>query len=193
MRIGIDVDDTITNSYDSIMDLIGKKYSINSEKLKEAGTTYYDIMADNINFPDYDKFCASNFESLLSNVPLKEGAKEVINKLHEEGHQIVIISARNDKEYLNPYMTTYMYLVKHDILFDKIFVNILNKGEFCKIKKIDLFIDDSVINCKSAVNSGIRTFLFDNTFNKKNIDLKRVYNWNEIYDIVNDIREIKKE
>ncbi len=193
MRIGIDVDDTITNSYDTIFDLIGEVYNIDSNKLKEDGTTYYDVQEDHVNFPNYDKFVVDNFDKIIPNVSLKENAKEVINKLHEDGHQIIIITARSDKEHSNPYMTTYLYLVKHDILFDKVFVNMKDKGALCKEEKIDIFIDDSVINCKSAINSGINTFLFDATFNKNNKDIKRVNDWLDVYRIVNEIDDNKKE
>lgn len=186
MRIAIDVDDTITNSYDVIFDLLGKVYNKDSDKLKADGVTYYDVMADNVNFPDYDKFTANNFDAIMPNVPLKKDAKEVINKLHEEGHQIIIMTARSDKEYSNPYVITYLYLVKNDIMFDKIFVNMKDKGTLCKEQKIDLFIDDSVINCNLVINNGINTLLFDNTFNRKNNDIKRVLNWNDVYKIVNE-------
>jgi len=53
MRIGIDVDDTITNSYDIIFDLIGKVYNKDSNKMKADGVTYSDVMRDAINFPNY--------------------------------------------------------------------------------------------------------------------------------------------
>lgn len=190
MRIGIDVDDTITNSYDVIFDLIGKVYNKDSNKLKEDGVNYSDVMEDHVNFPNYDKFVSDNFDKIIPNVPLKENAKDIINKLHDDGHQIIIMTARNDKEYSNPYMTTYLYLVKHDIMFDKIFVNMKDKGSLCKEQKIDIFIDDSVTNCKSAINNGINTYLFDSTFNKENNDIRRVYNWNDVYKIIN---ENKKE
>ncbi len=186
MRIGIDVDDTITNSYDTIIDLISKVYNKDSNELKEKGTTYYDIIEDHVNFPGYTKFAADNFDTIMPNIPLIDNAKEVINKLHEDGHQIIIITARNDREYSNPYMTTYLYLVKHDILFDKILVNMPDKGPLCKKENIDIFIDDSVINCESAINNGINTYLFDRTFNRNNKDIKRVLNWEEVYKIIND-------
>ena len=190
MKIGIDVDDTITNSYDIIFNLIGKIYNKDSDKLKADGVTYYDVMNDEANYPNYDQFMIDNFDKMMPNVTLKANAREVINKLHEEGHQIIIISARDDKEYSNPYMTTYLYLVKHDILFDKIFVNIKDKGPLCKEEGFDVFIDDSITNCKSTINNGINTFIFDNTFNRKNNDIKRVYDWNDVYKTIN---EIKKE
>ena len=189
MRIGIDVDDTITNSYDIIFDLIGKVYNKDSDKLKADGVTYYDVMEDHVNFPNYDKVILDNFDNIMPNVSLKENARDVINKLHEDGHQIIIMTARSDKEYSNPYIITYLYLVKHDILFDKIFVNMNDKGALCKEQKIDLFIDDSVRNCESAINNGINTLLFDNTFNKENNDIRRVYNWNEVYKIINETKK----
>lgn len=191
MRIALDVDDTITDSYNLIFDLIGEFYKVDSDILKKNGTTYYDIMDDKLNFPNYEGFVRDNFENLLSKVQLKCNAKEVINKLYDEGHQIFFITARSSKEYSNPYMTTYNYLVNNEILFDRIFVNAENKGIICKEELIDIFIDDSVKNCTDTIKNGINTYIFDNSFNKKDTNFKRVYNWNEVYELINSLK--KKE
>lgn len=193
MRIGIDMDDTITNSYDLIIELLGKVYNKDSNKIKEAGTNYYEIMADEENYPNYKELAYKNFETLLSKASLKTGAREVINKLHDEGNEIIIITARNNREYLTPYVTTYMYLVKNDILFDKIYVNVEEKGIFCKKHNIDIFIDDSEINCKSTIDNDVNTLLFDNSFNRNNTSMRRVLNWDEVYKIISDLNSNKKE
>lgn len=193
MKIGIDMDDTITNSYDLIIELLGEVYNKDSNKITEAGTNYYEIMADEENYPNYKELAYKNFETLLPKASLKTGAREVINKLHDEGNEIIIITARNNREYLTPYITTYMYLVENDILFDKIYVNVEDKGPFCKKHNIDIFIDDSEINCKSTIDNDINTLLFDNSFNRNNTSMKRVLNWDEVYKIISDLNSNKKE
>ena len=55
MRIGIDIDDTITNSYKEIFEQIGKYYNVNSYYLIEEGYKYEDVSRDNENFPNYKK------------------------------------------------------------------------------------------------------------------------------------------
>ena len=61
------------------------------------------------------------------------------------------------------------------------------------MQNIDIFIDDSVINCKSTIDNGINTLLFDNSFNRNNTSMRRVLNWNEVYKIISDINSNKKE
>jgi uncharacterized HAD superfamily protein len=184
MRIGIDMDDTITNSYDSVLDLVGLLYKKDMSDYKKRAVTYHEIIADTINFPSYRLVTRNYIEKIMVNIPLKENSKNVINRLHSEGHEIIIISARNSIEYTNPYATTHNYLIKNDIAFDKIIVDMVDKGEVCKEEKIDLFIDDDVLNCNSAIKAGINTLLFDNVFNKENKDIQRVNNWGEVYSIV---------
>ena len=47
MRIGIDIDDTITNSYNKILEELQKEYGINRFDYINQGKTYYDIEQQN--------------------------------------------------------------------------------------------------------------------------------------------------
>ena len=57
MRIGIDIDDTITNSYNRILSEFEKYYNINKYMYMNSGISYYDIMKDKETFPDYYDYC----------------------------------------------------------------------------------------------------------------------------------------
>ena len=46
MNIGIDIDDTITNSYKEIFEQIGKYYNVDSYYLIEEGYKYEDVSKD---------------------------------------------------------------------------------------------------------------------------------------------------
>ena len=52
----------------------------------------------------------------------KEGAREVINSLHDKGWKIIIISFRKDKYLKDPYKLTVDWLNDNGILYDKVFV-----------------------------------------------------------------------
>lgn len=186
MRIGIDVDDTLTNSYDLIVDLVSKIYDVDGNYLKSVGATYDDFINDNNKFPEYEKKVSVNFPNLLSEVPLKENASSIINKLHNDGHEIFFITARNRNEYGDPYLFTCNYLKKNDVFFDEVLVEAFDKGQICLDKQIDLFIDDSIRNCTSTSSIGIDTYLFDTTYNRKNNTIKRVSSWQEVYDLISN-------
>lgn len=193
MRIGIDIDDTITNSYKEIFEQIGKYYNVNSYYLIEEGYKYEDVSKDEVNFPDYNNFCRTVVENLLKTVSLKHGAKEMIKKLQEEGNEIILITARDYQEFSSPYDLTRQFLKENDIPYDKLYVGIKQKGRFCKEKNIDVLVDDSITHCKSAKENNIPHLLLDNTFNRDNKELDRVYGWYDAYNALHNLKEVKMQ
>ena len=183
MRIGIDIDDTITNSYRDIFEKIGSHYNINSYNLIEKGYKYEDILSDEETFPNYIKFCRDILEQqVIPNVTIKHGAKEMIKRLKEEGNEIILVTARNPEEFKNPLELTQKYLKENNIYYDELYINIQEKGKFCQENNIDVLIDDSIKHCTSAKDHHVASLLLDNTFNRDNKDLERVFGWHDLYE-----------
>lgn len=44
---------------------------------------------------------------------------------------------------------------------------------------VDIFIDDKPLNCLAVANTGIKTFIFDNTYNQdfRDVRIKHIYTW----------------
>ena len=103
-----------------------------------------------------------------------------MQKLKNEGHKIIFITSRNSEEFNDPYQTSYNYLIKNNIPFDKLIVNASNKAEICLKENIDLFIDDSTKNCKAVAKKGIPTFQFNSVF-EPNSKLNKGTSWEEVY------------
>lgn len=177
MRIGIDIDDTMTETYDIFMKKICEIYNLDYETLFMQAMNY-----DYLHKKYPKAFEMEIFEKYVPNVKLKKDVKKVINKLSKK-HEIIIITARNKNEYKMPYNVACNYLIKNNIHFDEMFVEIYDKGKCCYDNKIDLFIDDSVRNCLSVDEYGIDTIIYDNIFNK-DCNLKRFDNWLDIYDYI---------
>lgn len=180
MKIGIDIDDTLTDSYD----LITKAYAFctnsSQEKFINNKLSYYDLEDM---FPNYKDFTIKAFNKIIPYVKIKNNAKFVIDKLHEMGYTIEFVTARNNTEYPDPYGISYDYLKKNNIYFDKLNVSVANKGAFCKENNIDILIDDSIKNLNDANNHGIKTIIFNNTFNEDATNFTRAYSWEEILNI----------
>ena len=84
---------------------------------------------------------------------------------------------RNGSKYFdNPYELCKRYLSKYNIKYDKLIVDAHDKGSICKRENIDVFIDDSIKNCVSVGEYGIRVFIYDNTYNKNEDRFDIVYN-----------------
>mgnify|MGYP000000786677 CR=1 FL=1 len=183
MNIGIDIDDTITDTYETLLPMIAVKYGMDLGKLMDRKLNY---KALNAILPDYHNFVVENYHILARMVPLKKDVIEVLNKLRKEGNKIIFITARNIEEYKNPYKLSYDYLIKNKVPFDKLITNIKDKGKECINQGIDLFIDDNTLNCKAVKKYGIKTVQFDSGFACRDEDMIKVRTWNELYELVNN-------
>lgn len=182
MNIGIDIDDTITDTFDYLMESISEYFGIDINYLRENNISYSNLPEE------YNKhllqYGLDTFAGLLKKVPLKNGAVEFIKKLKEDGNNIIIITARDNRIYETPYESTKDQLDVYNIVYDKL-VCTFDKADACKDNNIDLFIDDSINNIKKVTNLGIDTIIFDSKVNKEtDLKCKRVYNWNELYDYI---------
>lgn len=181
MNIGIDIDDTIVNTYKNFVAVISMKYGLNYKKILSQNLSYLELEK---NLKDYNLVKKDLFYILAKSVDLKKDVVEIIKKLKSEGHKIIFITARNYSEYDDPYKITYDYLIKNDIPFDKLIVNALNKDIISKEEKIDIFIDDSLKHCKSVNDCGIKTLQYKTLFTPILKDVLVVSNWDEIYNII---------
>ena len=183
MRIGIDVDDTIIKTWESFMPILSKTYNIPIDKLKES-EPYYDAVKDIVTMEEYVDMVRKSGH-LSKKIELRPYVKEVLDKLKEDGNYIVFVTAR-DNMYDNPYLITKEYLDKNDIPYDKIIVNAYEKGKICKEENIDLFIDDSIKNCRSVYEEKIPVVLMETSFNKNDKELIHMKDWNKVYDYINN-------
>lgn len=182
MRIGIDIDDTICDSWNTIIPIISDYFKINEQEIRNSDKAYFEVL--NCSLDEWYKFVREKFELLAPYFELKENAVNIINKLKEEGNKIIFVTARSNNGYSDPYKISYDYLTINNIKFDKLIVNGYDKGKICKQESIDLFIDDNINNCQNISSYGIDILLFDANFNRKCNDFKRVYNWNEVYEYI---------
>lgn len=180
MKIGIDIDDTITDSYDIITSAYA--YCAHADKKIFNKLSYLELENK---FPNYKDFTIKAFTKIIPHAKLKSKVKEVIDELHNMGYTIEIITARNNTEYPDPYGISYDYLKKNNIYFDRLNVSIANKGAFCKENNIDILIDDSIENLENAKEYGIKTILFNNCFNENVEGYTRANSW---WDILNMLK-----
>lgn len=177
MKIGIDIDDTICDTWEYVMPYVAKYYNISYDDLKKS-EKYYEKALD-ISLEEYCKFAKKFYDKITLNVPLKKDVVEVLNDLKNMGFEIIFITARSTLGYTNPYETSLKYLIKNNVPFDKLIVGKKDKKKICEEEKIDLFIDDSIENIKEVKKLNIDVLLFE-TKENKNTSLKKVKNFKEI-------------
>lgn len=186
MNIGIDIDDTIAKTSEQT-DIYAKEYTENVLKRK------FEFRKIEILDPmwarhlygwsdEEDKnFWNLYYEKVMENVKPKHDAIEIINELSKENN-IIIITARWDRESGIISEITKKWIEKYNINYDKLFIGHLDKRDIVKENDIELFIDDSFKTCKQISEIGVRTFIMDSRINKEMEDdkLERVFSWKEI-------------
>lgn len=177
MRIGIDIDDTITKTHEYV-------YNLKKDNLPEYDPN--ELLPNDVFIPFIEKY----ERDIHQNVLLKDGVKEALDYLHDNGHKIIILSSRGSF-YKNitedtAYQDSYDYFIKNKLPFDKIITNLDDKVKACKENNIDLFIDDKINICESVSASGIKVIKMSN-YDDKKTDLEVANNWEEI---INRIKEM---
>lgn len=183
MIIGIDLDDTIINSFEDLIPFFAEYFGLDLDYCKDNNYSYN-------NFPEELKDKKNEFikylqeKKLLSKISVKENAIQVLKDLHELGCRIIIITARNDNILPNAFLETKSFLDQNGIIYDKIFCE-HDKHKILLQERVELFIDDSLkglIYNKDACNYHI---LFNSVINKQEkSEFPRVSSWLEIKDIV---------
>lgn len=181
MRIGIDIDDTITYTYEMLLPMVAVRYGVSLSKLYEELPTYKKL--DKM-FPDYAHFVSESLPVCAKLTPVRDGALEVISKLKEEGHEIIFITARNPQEFIEPYKISYDFLKVNKVPYDKLLVNIQRKDQQCLVEGIDVFVDDNNDNCRAVHKAGVDTLQFGTLFTKKLKNIERVESWQEVYNYI---------
>lgn len=194
MVIGFDLDDTINNLAD-----VFNKYAL---KFNEENNICYEIQKHEWGFDkafgwdkeDAETFLYKYLEALFKENTIKEKAKDVINKLYDQGHKILIITARSTKHVTNVLDLSTKWLKDNEIKYHELIIEGKNKVDKCKEKNVDIFIDDRPNNCeKVAELENVKVYMFVNEYNQDyiNKDIERVYDWYDIEKQINNIENKK--
>ena len=183
MKIGLDIDGVI----------------LDSENVFRASAELYDLLELHKNgvvnpkgFRNSERYdwnanetsgFREKFIELTKKSMIMPNAKEVLQLLKKDGHELIIITARGltikgmkeaGEERLNDFNLT----------FNKYFWCVEDKTAICKQESIDIMIDDKSSICNDTAQNKIKTLYFRDVNREKlgeNEYLKEVHNWGEIY------------
>lgn len=177
--IGIDIDDTITDTTSMIKKCF--KESGNDELINNMEDIIRGYYVSDASI----EFYKSIAHIFVNDIKIKDGAKEIIKKLHNKGYKIIIMTARNDNYYGDAYSVCYEYLIKNGIVFDKLLIGSTYKIEDCKKEKVDILIDDSCDIINNALENGIDGILVNSSLNiDKECKANRFDDWYSIYNYI---------
>lgn len=178
MKIGIDIDDTITNTRDLQLKY-WKEYvtkNPNGNYTEQLPTTINDFGDDYVQL-----FWDIYREQLSFQATVKEQVDFVTRKLRNDGHTLCIVTSRPDYKYENLRERLDDLFNKNNIGIDIIYTDVRNKGQFCRDNSIDLLIDDDIKHINSALENNIKAILFND---REDFDGLHCNNWLELYEII---------
>lgn len=185
MKIGIDIDDTVMNTFDIIEEAARyfDKYFLENKGYQDI--TKYDFH-ERFYWTSEEKKAFFNYfrkNKLYLKAKPKGDALYYLEKLYNEGYEIYFLTRRKKDEKLDILSITKNDLISKGFKFTDCYIGLSKKGEACKSLGIDVFIDDAVIQIEDVNNYGIKTILIDNWYNKEYKGL-RAKNFQEIYNII---------
>lgn len=200
MKIGIDLDgvlldayETIKNEYEEYKEKYPDRIAANNELVHSQDHTT--IL--NGNLQDFSHFYELNLEHYYLHGNIQKGAREFIEKLKNEGHELVIITSRTswDCEIKageeNIKNMTREWVKKNNLLVDDIvFCKTGSKSKYCIDNNIDVMIDDH-IKYVYEVSKIMPAVWFDVNENENaatfssNYNVYKTHDFNLIFNIIN--------
>ena len=193
MKIGVDIDNVISNFDDALM----AAYLEHGKELGGKGAVNANASSIRRGMFDWSEeeeqaFYDGNIERVAKTLGVIEGAKEYLDKLRADGHEIYIITARANSDYTEPHGMTKEWLARHGICYDVLILtdsrDRKGKTPVCLQHGIDVMIDDSVHVCMDCLENGVPAVLMDTWFNR-DAELKRVTGWKDFYGMVSSWEE----
>lgn len=191
MRIGIDVDGTLTNLQRFVFDKgceYFKKSVVRTDTMQVRNTF-------GVTKEEESKFWDDNIFDYAANYEPMYYASNVLNKLHADGHEIYIITARyhtyeNSEVGKRMRSTVKEWLDKNNLYYDKVVFTHEGKKQRCRELNIDIMIEDKASNIL-AIASDRKVIVMDQPWNRKTEgdNIHRVYSWSEV---LSKIEEISK-
>ena len=187
MRIGVDID-IVKNELGSWHYSCGFKFCIDNNIDRGFNPHKY-LMEEQFFLTDEEnnKFWKEYIFDLMVSIPTRPYAAKIISTLKDMGHQIVILSARDNRYLSNQYANTMNFYVeewlkKNNIEYDEIIAGPGSKKDKCLKHNIDIMIEDKANNVME-ISKYIPVICFDTPYNLDiaGDNIYRVYSWYQIY------------
>ena len=191
MKIGIDLDGVVFDSekeyrvYSELYDMLDLKQNSKTDNRKLAFQDRFNWTQEEI-----DGFLKKYHKQITLESNFMPGAQKVLKMLKEDGHTLILVTARGSLNKDMIKLTENRLKQKDMDLFDKYYWAVKNKAEVCVKEKIDLMIDDSLNHIKAVADAKIKAIYLKDapSFDlEESKYIKVLYNWGEIYRYIKDL------
>ena len=188
MKIGIDIDGVILDTERPLRFYADfwSTFVLGKERLKSTEVSQelnFDWNTDEIN-----EFYAKYFDDITKNSHIVVGAKEILKKLKDEGHELFIVTLRGFYREEEKILATEK-LNQLGIDFEGIYWSVKNKRQKCEELGLDVIIDDSPSNASQFEGSKIKVLYFKEP-PVRDVDFSNVTKVNCWMDIYREINKL---
>jgi len=190
MKIGIDIDEIVTEFVKGYLKVYNKKHGRDARYDKIFSYNLWEPL--NISREEAIILADEFYDSQhFQEIELVEGAIEAINKLGKE-NEIFFITSRpgHIKDKTREFIMKHFSQIKSEIIHSGDFWGGLGsrtKAQICSELKLDFMIEDNKLYSQEIANSGIKVFLMDKPWNigvEESNNLVRVKNWEEVMKLI---------
>lgn len=191
MIIGIDLDGVIYDSekefrvYSELYDMIELKQNSKGDNRELKLQSRFKWTKEQI-----DDFFKKYLKQIVTEANLLPGVKRVLKMLKDDGHKLILITARGRIDHNMIKITEERFKNEGmDDIFDKSYWQIENKDEICLKEHVDIMIDDSNLKCKMVTKAGIKAIYLKDapSYDIDDENIKVLYNWGEIYRYIGEL------
>lgn len=178
-NFGIDIDGVLTDEgpdHNSIWQQKMNEFFDREITLKEY--TYDLGKAFAINEQELNEFIREKIEEIYSNVKAVDKAREILTELYDEGHRLILITARSEEHR----SLTEKWLAENNIPYHELHHED-EKAPLAAEKNISLFIDDRKENALEIAAKNIPVILVNKYHNSDfegNEQITKANNWDEV-------------
>lgn len=191
MNIGLDIDNVISDFDKGMLPLFLEE----DKNKRNAGTInknlhYLKGMLD-WSEEEIEEHMCKVCEPCAKTLPVKYGARKYMNKLLEEGHNLILITFRTTPYFKDGKGVTEKWLKTRKINYTKLVISASpNKTQECIDNQIDVMFDDRAKHVATMRENGINCVLVLAKYNKE--DAKRmpsVSSWKALYEYVKNMEK----
>lgn len=180
MKLGVDLDGTVADNLDLLVEAMNKYCSKNlcGQEIHQ----YNLCKTYNISEKDFISLMVTEEPNIIKKSPLIPFAKEKLLRLYQDGWQIHIITARNPgyREITEQWLGQ-MGVPYHELHL----LNSHDKLAICQQLKVEFMVEDNVHNAYNLSEGGIEVLLYDAPHNRHwSWEGIRCKNWHEVYNSI---------
>ncbi len=160
MKIAVDIDDTL-----NIVDRVGRA----GEYIRRKNLPFRLVNENTNKFVEtYDwqlgdvlEFIREGGITAFTDAEARKWARETLEGWRAEGHEVVILTSREEEWFVNPEKVARDWLEKRRIPYDEIVARVpfAEKGKYCAEHGIPILVDDDLTACLGAQKLGVRAVL----------------------------------